>query len=78
MKRPSDKEWQKQATNLLKAELTRRGVSYDQLKEKLALLNVQETAAAINAKINRGTFSFMFFLQVMKAVEGKNLRIEND
>jgi hypothetical protein len=49
-----EKEWQKNATNILKAELTRRGVTYDQLQEKLAHLRIEETAS-INVKINRGS-----------------------
>lgn len=72
------KEWNKQASNMLKAELKRRGISYDQLQEKLLALGVEETANGINIKINRGTFSFAFFLQVMKAIGGKTLRLEED
>lgn len=73
-----DKEWQRKATNLLKAELTRRGISYDQLQEKLLQIGVEETANSINIKINRGAFSFVFFLQTMKAIGAKTLRIEED
>ncbi len=51
---------------LLKAELTRRGISYDMLQEKLSNLEIQETANSINVKINRGAFSFVFFFSVQK------------
>lgn len=71
-----EKEWQRKATNLLKAEITRHGLSYDQLKEMLSKIGIEETANSINVKINRGTFSFVFFLQVMKAIDAKILRIE--
>lgn len=70
--------WQKIASNILKAEITRRGISYDQLQQKLAQIGVQETSNSINVKINRGTFSFVFFLQTMKAIGAKTLRIEED
>lgn len=73
-----EKEWQKNATNLLKAELTRRGITYDQLQEKLAQIGIEETANSINVKINRGSFSFVFFLQTMRAIGGKTLRIDED
>lgn len=73
-----DKEWQKRATNILKAELVRRGITYDQLQEKLAQMGIEETANSINVKINRGTFSFIFFLKVMKAIEAKLLRLEDE
>jgi hypothetical protein len=68
-------DWKKLATNLLKAELTRRGLSYDELQKKLQSIGVKETANSINVKINRGTFSFAFFLQVMRAIEAKNFRV---
>ena len=73
-----DKEWKKRATNMIKAELMRRGITYDQLQEKLAAMGVDESANGINVKINRGTFSFVFFLQAMKAIGAKTLRLEHD
>lgn len=71
-------KWQKQATNILKAELIKRGISYEDLQEKLAKIGVEETAANINVKINRGTFKFTFFLQVMKAIGANILRIDEE
>lgn len=71
-------DWNKQASNLIKAELKRRGISYEQLQEKLAAINIEETSNSINVKINRGAFSFAFFLQVMKAIGAKNLRLDEE
>lgn len=71
-------EWNKRASNFLKAELKRCGVGYDELQKKLAELDVEETANGINSKINRGTFSFAFFLQVMKALNLKVVRLESE
>lgn len=73
-----DKSWTKKATNMIKAELTRRGIGYDELQEKLAAMGIEETANSINVKINRGSFSFVFFLQVMKAIGAKTLRLEEE
>ena len=73
-----EENWKKKATNILKAEITRRGISYDQLQQKLALIGVEETANGINVKLNRGTFSFIFFLQTMQAIGAKTLRLEDD
>jgi DNA (cytosine-5)-methyltransferase 1 len=73
-----EKEWSKHASNIIKSELIRRGISYDQLQEKMTKLGMTETANAINVKINRGTFSFAFFLQVMKAIDAKILRLEDE
>lgn len=71
-----DLQWQKKARNLLKAELAKRGIKYAELQEKLATIGVEETVNSINVKINRGSFSFVFFLQVMKAIDAKLVRFE--
>lgn len=56
---------------MLKSELTRMGVSYDVLVLKLNAIGVSENYNTVNTKINRGTFSFVFFMQCMNAI-GKN------
>lgn len=69
-------DWNKQASNLLKAELKRHGIEkYDELRDKLEAIGVNETTANLTVKINRGTFSFSFFLQVMKAINANVFRI---
>lgn len=74
----TEKTWSKRASNIIKAELVRRGVSYDKLQEKMQEIGIKETANAINVKINRGTFSFAFFLQAMEAIGANTFRLEND
>ena len=64
-----DTDWNKLATNTMKAELARAGVSYDELIKRLAEVGVHESYTGLAAKINRGTFSFMFFMQCMKALK---------
>lgn len=64
-------QWQTTATNIVKAELARRGIGYAELQQKLAAIGIEETANAINVKINRGAFSFIFFMQIMKAIDAK-------
>jgi hypothetical protein len=71
-----DNEWKRNAKNILKAELTRLGVSYDVLVEKLNAIGVNENYNTVNTKINRGTFSFVFFVQCMKALEIKLVRFD--
>lgn len=69
--------WEKLAKNLLKGELKKRGIGYDELEKKLATINVVESAGNINRKINRGAFPFSFFLQCAVAIGIKNLRFED-
>lgn len=68
-------EWNKQAANLIKAELARAGVGYEGLIERLQGVGVDESYKGIAAKINRGTFSFAFFMQCMKALGVNEIRL---
>jgi hypothetical protein len=62
----SEAEWKKRASNLLKAELKKRDIGYMELSNRLQEIGLSETVASITTKINRGTFSFAFFLQCMR------------
>ena len=61
---------------MLKAELTRRGIGYDMLVAKLKAIGVEENYNAVNTKLNRGSFSFVFALQCLKAIEAKEIRLD--
>jgi len=69
-------EWKKSAKNILKAELKRRGVSYDSLIAKLKAMGVDENYNSVNTKLNRGSFSFVFALQCFKAIDAKEIRLD--
>lgn len=60
--------WEKEARGILRAELTRRKLSYKVLAARLEDIGIQETEKAIANKVARGTFSFVFFLQCMRAL----------
>lgn len=70
-------DWDNLAKNLLKSELKKRGITYEQLHEKLATMGINETVNNINRKINRGSFQFIFFLQCAAAIGIKNLRLDD-
>ncbi len=63
-----DQDWESKAKGLLKAELKRRDVTYQELAEKLAAVGVRETPENIANKISRGKFSAVFLLQCLDAV----------
>ena len=71
----NDEEWNRFATNLLKVELARAGIGYDELIKLLDAIGVQESYKGLAAKINRGTFSLVFFAQCMKALGVKSVRL---
>ncbi len=68
-------DWKASAKNILKAELTRKGVDYETLVSKLKEVGVEESYNSLNIKINRGTFTFQFFLQCMKAIGVSDVRL---
>lgn len=60
--------WNGKSANLIKAELKLAGIGYEELVCRLAEIGVQETYKSVSSKINRGSFSFAFFMQCMKAL----------
>jgi hypothetical protein len=74
----TDPEWRSQAKGILKAELKRRNVSYQQLASRLAEIGVHDTPANIANKISRGGFTAVFMVQCMEAVECQMVRIAPD
>jgi len=71
----SQEYWNKQAANLLKSEMARVGVGYEGLIEHLKVIGVEESYKGVAAKVNRGTFSFAFFMQCMKALGIEQVRL---
>lgn len=73
---PATVEYETRAKNLLKSELKRKGVTYAQLAEKLAGLDIHETERNLNNKISRGGFSAAFLLQCLTAIGTATLRLD--
>lgn len=72
----TDIDWHKLATNTIKVELARSGIGYEELIRRLEAIGINESYTGIAAKINRGTFSFAFFMQCMKALGVVNIRLD--
>jgi microsomal dipeptidase-like Zn-dependent dipeptidase len=71
-------EWEAKVKGLLKAELKRRNVSYNQLVEKLAAVGVSETEPNIRNKLARGKFTAVFLVQCLEAIGASSLRLSSD
>jgi 3-mercaptopyruvate sulfurtransferase SseA len=71
----TEDEWAVRVKGLLKAELKRRDVTYEQLAQKLREVGVNETPAAIANKISRGRFTAVFMMQALSVIGCKNLRL---
>jgi len=61
-------DWENEARRIVKAELARRGITYERLAKRLKTIGINETERSIANKMSRGTFSFVFFLQCMTAI----------
>ncbi|WKE65781.1 DUF6471 domain-containing protein [Gallaecimonas kandeliae] len=71
----AEQTWNQRATNLLKSQMVLAGVSYEGLIERLAAIGVDESYKGIANKINRGAFSFVFFMQCMKVLGVNEMRL---
>jgi hypothetical protein len=73
----TDQEWHALVKGMLRAEMARRGVTYDQLVAKLAEIGVKEEPKNLRNKVARGGFSAVFFVQCLRAVGAKTLRLDD-
>jgi hypothetical protein len=71
----AETDWHALVKGMLKAEIKRRNMTYDQLSAKLAEIGVSETPTNLRTKISRGGFSAVFFLQCLRAVGCDTLRL---
>lgn len=61
-------DWNLEARKVLRMELARRDIGYKKLALLLEKIYISETERSISNKMSRGSFSFAFFLQCMKAL----------
>ena len=74
----TEDEWADEVKRLLRAEMARRGVTYDQLTEKLAAIGVSDLAVNIRNKVARGKFTAVFLVQCLTALGAHTLRLGGD
>jgi hypothetical protein len=74
----SETEWSENVKRLLRAEMARRGVTYEQLSEKLGAMGVADSAVNIRNKVARGKFTATFLVQCLVAMGVRSLRIADD
>lgn len=55
--------------------LTREGVTYQQLVDRLRLIGVDTSVDAITGRIHRGTISLAFVLQIASALQVERLEL---
>lgn len=69
-------EWTEWTKRLLKAELTRRGITYGELAKRLQAIGIDDSERNISNKISRGGFSATYFFQIMEAIGVETLHLD--
>ncbi|MFC4482738.1 DUF6471 domain-containing protein [Cupriavidus campinensis] len=64
-----DTAWTRLASRTARGLLVRKGVSYEQLVECLAAVDLEESVRAVEGKVQRGSFRCSFFFQLLLAVQ---------
>jgi hypothetical protein len=72
----TEDEWAEDVKRILRAEMTRRGVTYDQLQEKLEAIGVRDTSVNLRNKVARGKFTAVFLVQCLTAIGCQILHLE--
>lgn len=72
-----DRDWTRFVKGLLRAEMTRRQLGYDDLVDLLAEIGVKESAANLRNKLSRGSFTAIFMVQCLKAMGVTSLRLDD-
>ena len=67
--------YQERAKGILRAEIKRRNMNYDDLAKKLGELGVQENARNLSNKIARGGFTAGFFVMCLEAIGCQTVRL---
>lgn len=62
-------DWPDAASRLLKAELARAGLTFAQLAARLQRMGVRETESSVKNKLFRGSFSAVFLMQCLAAMD---------
>jgi hypothetical protein len=73
----ADEEYAEKAKRLLRAEMVKRGVTYEDLSAKLKEMGVEETPVNLRNKVARGKFMASFLLQCLRAIGVETLRLED-
>ena len=72
---PERTDWEAKARGIIRGEMARQNVTYAQLVEKLAAINVSEDERNLRNKVSRGKFTAAFMLQCLSALGARSLSV---
>ena len=65
---PERTDWEVKARGLLRAEMAKQGLTYNQLVERLKAVGVTDDERNLRNKVSRGKFTAAFLLQCLAAL----------
>ena len=74
---PERTDWEAKARGLLRAEMVKQGLTYNQLIERLKAVGVSEDERNLRNKVSRGKFTAAFLLQSLTAIGCHTLHLED-
>lgn len=69
--------WYSIATKILRAEMAKRNLTYEELAKNLRQIGVEMNVGNLRARISQGAFSAALLIQCLRAMGLKNLLIED-
>jgi hypothetical protein len=75
--KPKTSDWRNLVQRLLKAELSKKGIKYQDLSDKLRDVGVDQSADNLRNKINKGILGADLLLQIMFVLNIKQIKHED-
>lgn len=69
--------WYTVASNILRAEMTKRKISYQDLVNRLRLMDIHVTNGNLRARVSKGAYSAALLFQCLRAMGVKNLSFDD-
>lgn len=66
-----DTPWTRLASRTARGLLSRKGFAYEDVATKMGDIGIPESFRSVESKIQRGSYRFTFFLQVLRAVDSE-------
>ena len=73
---PHRTDWEAKARGLLRAEMAKQGLTYNQMVERLKAVGVSEDERNLRNKVSRGKFTAAFLLQCLSAMDTRTVHLD--
>jgi hypothetical protein len=75
--KPKTSDWRNLVQRLLKTELSKKGIKYQDLSDKLSAVGVEQSADNLRNKINKGILGADLLLQIVFVLNIKQIKYED-